>query len=286
MRHAHAAGRVPGETCGQTMAKNQFRMLRSALAGVEAVEAETPHSFDRHTHEQFGIGLISAGAQSSLSGRGMVEAEAGDIITVNPNEVHDGAPIGEGRSWRILYFDPAIVTGLSQEIGEGEAGRSEIPHPVIRNAAIAARFETLFRAVTGGAAADGLLCEELLLQLVADVMRERFATEERPLVPASIRAARNLIDDDPLAAVSLADLSRESGLSRFQVLRGFAKATGLTPHAYLIQARIHIARRLIAQGMPLAEAAFASGFADQSHMTRVFVRKYGLSPRLYAGAFI
>ncbi|MBY5461813.1 AraC family transcriptional regulator [Rhizobium leguminosarum] len=268
------------------MAKNQFRMLRSALAGVEAVEAETPHSFDRHTHEQFGIGLISAGAQSSLSGRGMVEAEAGDIITVNPNEVHDGAPIGEGRSWRILYFAPAIVTGLSQEISEGGAGRSEIPHPVIRNAAIAAGFETLFRAVTGGAAADGLLCEELLLQLVADVMRERGGAEERPLVPASIRAARNLIDDDPLAAVSLADLSRESGLSRFQVLRGFAKATGLTPHAYLVQARIHIARRLIAQGMPLAEAAFASGFADQSHMTRVFVRKYGLSPRLYAGALL
>jgi AraC-like DNA-binding protein len=266
------------------MAKNQFRMLRSALAGVEAVEAATHHSFSRHTHEQFGIGLVSSGAQKSLSGRGMVEAAAGDIITVNPNEVHDGAPIGAGRSWRILYFDPEIVAGLSREIGGG-AGRQEIPHPVIRNGAIAARFEMLFGAVTGGGA-DGLLSEQLLLQLVADVMRERRDRQERPAVPASIRAARDLIDDDPLAAVSLADLSRESGLSRFQVLRGFAKATGLTPHAYLLQARIHRARRLIAQGTPLAEAAFASGFADQSHMTRVFVRKYGLSPRLYAGAFL
>ncbi|RFB92734.1 AraC family transcriptional regulator [Rhizobium leguminosarum bv. trifolii] len=266
-------------------AKNQFRMLRSLLAGVEAVEAETHHSFSRHTHEQFGIGLVSSGAQKSLSGRGMVEAAAGDIITVNPNEVHDGAPIGEARSWRILYFDPEIVAGLSREVSNGGAGRSEIPHPVIRNRAIAARFETLFGAVTE-AKTDGMLREQLLLQLVADVMRERGGSDERPPVPASIRAARDLIDDDPLAAVSLADLSRESGLSRFQVLRGFARATGLTPHAYLVQARIHIARRLIAQGMPLAEAAFASGFADQSHMTRVFVRKYGLSPRLYAGAFL
>ncbi|RFB91823.1 AraC family transcriptional regulator [Rhizobium leguminosarum bv. trifolii] len=266
-------------------AKNQFRMLRSLLAGVEAVEAETHHSFSRHTHEQFGIGLVSSGAQKSLSGRGMVEAVAGDIITVNPNEVHDGAPIGEARSWRILYFDPEIVAGLSQEVSNGGAGRWEIPHPVIRNGAIAARFETLFGAVTE-AKTDGMLREQLLLQLVADVMRERGGSDERPPVPASIRAARDLIDDDPLAAVSLADLSRESGLSRFQVLRGFARATGLTPHAYLVQARIHIARRLIAQGMPLAEAAFASGFADQSHMTRVFVRKYGLSPRLYAGAFL
>ncbi|RUM21452.1 AraC family transcriptional regulator [Rhizobium vallis] len=268
------------------MQKNQFRMLRSALAGVEAVEAETHHSFARHTHEQFGIGLIFAGAQKSLSGRGMVEAEAGDIITVNPNEVHDGMPIGEGRSWRILYFDPAIVTSLSGECRAGGAGRSEIPHPVIRNAAIAVRFQTLFRAVTDDQAMDGLLREELLLQLVVDVMRERRVSEERPAVPASIRAARDLIDDDPLASVSLADLSRESGLSRFQVLRGFARATGLTPHAYLVQARIHMARRLIAAGTPLAEAAFASGFADQSHMTRVFVRKYGLSPSLYAGGFL
>ncbi|MBB4572249.1 AraC-like DNA-binding protein [Rhizobium lentis] len=267
------------------MAKNQFRMLRSALAGVEAVEAATHHSFSRHTHEQFGIGLVSSGAQKSLSGRGMVEAAAGDIITVNPNEVHDGAPIGAGRSWRILYFDPEIVASLSREIGEGGAGRQEIPYPVIRNAAIAVRFEMLFGAVTGGGA-DGLLSEQLLLQLVANVMRERGDRQERPAVPVSIRAARDLIDDDPLAAVSLADLARESGLSRFQVLRGFAKATGLTPHAYLLQARIHRARRLIAQGTPLAEAAFASGFADQSHMTRVFVRKYGLSPRLYAGAFV
>ncbi|MFS2180045.1 AraC-like DNA-binding protein [Rhizobium pisi] len=267
------------------MLKSQFRMLRSALAGVEAVEAETHHSFARHTHEQFGIGLIFAGAQKSLSGRGMVEAEAGEIITVNPNEVHDGAPIGEGRSWRILYFDPAIVADLQREISEGGAGRSEIPRPVIRNPEIAARFETLFRAVTGSTA-DALLHEELLLQLVADVMRERAEQEDRTAVPASIRAARDLIDSDPLAVVSLADLSRESRLSRFQVLRGFAKATGLTPHAYLVQARIHIARRLIAQGMPLAEAAFASGFADQSHMTRVFVRKYGLSPRVYASAFL
>ncbi|MBB2696916.1 UNVERIFIED_ORG: AraC-like DNA-binding protein [Rhizobium esperanzae] len=267
------------------MAKNQFRMLRSALAGVEAVEAATHHSFSRHTHEQFGIGLVSSGAQRSLSGRGMVEAAAGDIITVNPNEVHDGAPIGAGRSWRILYVDPEIVTHLSREIGGG-AGRQEIPHPVIRNGAIAARFEMLFDAMTEAEAVDGLLLEELLLQLVADVMREDGDREERPPVPASIRMARALIDDNPLAAVSLADLARESGLSRFQVLRGFAKATGLTPHAYLLQARIHRARRLIAQGTPLAEAAFASGFADQSHMTRVFVRKYGLSPRLYAGGFL
>ena len=84
--------------------------------------------------------------------------------------------------------------------------------------------------------------------------------------------------------MTLADLARECGLGPFQVLRGFARATGLTPHAYLVQRRIHLARRLIAGGTPLAAAAAASGFADQSHMTRTFCRSYGVSPRAYANA--
>ena len=51
-----------------------------------------------------------------------------------------------------------------------------------------------------------------------------------------------------------------------------------------MQRRIDLARRMIAGGSSLAEAAIASGFADQSHMTRTFIRKYGLSPGAYAGA--
>ncbi|MFX5956846.1 AraC family transcriptional regulator, partial [Acinetobacter baumannii] len=71
------------------------------------------------------------------------------------------------------------------------------------------------------------------------------------------------IDDDPSVPVSLDDLANASGLSRFQVLRAFTRATGLTPHAYLVQRRIDLARRLIAQGEALANAAIGSGFADQ-----------------------
>jgi AraC-like DNA-binding protein len=148
--------------------------------------------------------------------------------------------------------------------------------------------------VTAGEQADGteatpagaqasVAREEMMLMLLAEVMRDGNGFVADP-IPAPISAARNLIDDDPAAAITLADLARESGLSRFQVLRGFVRATGLTAHAYILQRRIAAARRLIAQGRPLAEAALDSGFADQSHMTRMFVRTYGISPGAYAEA--
>jgi AraC-like DNA-binding protein len=104
-------------------------------------------------------------------------------------------------------------------------------------------------------------------------------------VPCEIALAKARIDDDPGSPAPLGELAEIAGLGRFQLLRGFARATGLTPHAYLLQRRTELVRRLIARGETLAKAAAGAGFADQSHMTRCFVAIYGFSPGVYARAF-
>lgn len=232
------------------------------------------------------MGVIHRGAQKSHSGRGMVEAGAGDTITVNPGEVHDGAPIGDaGRSWRMLYLDAAVIAATIADVSEGKARSYEFCHPVMRDAGVSRRFQMLFSAVTrDDGEKSGPRSEELFLDLIPHVMRESAVCSDKPSIPGGIFVAKCRIDDDPTAPITLSDLARASGLSRFQLLRGFVRATGLTPHAYLVQRRIDLARRLIARGTSLAEAAAAGGFADQSHMTRIFVRKYGISPGAYADA--
>ena len=83
---------------------------------------------------------------------------------------------------------------------------------------------------------------------------------------------------------TLAELAALSGVSRFQLLRGFAREVGATPHAYVVQRRVLLARRLVAQRRSLAEAAAGAGFADQSHMTRAFVPEFGITPARYRAA--
>lgn len=267
------------------MARGRFTSLRSSMPGMFAVIAESGQSFARHTHEQFGIGVIERGAQHSLSGRGRVEAGPGDVITVNPREVHDGTPISDGgRCWRMLYIEQQLMAGIAEDLDASGRGVYEFSHPVIRDGHLADRFRRLFAAVTGMAATDALQREELLLGVLAAATQAGGVAREPPSFPPALLKARARIDDDPAAPVSLAELAGESGLSRFQLLRAFTRATGMTPHAYLVQRRIDLARRLIAAGSPLTDAALASGFADQSHMTRVFTRKYGLSPRSFANA--
>ncbi|HZH10381.1 MAG TPA: AraC family transcriptional regulator [Microvirga sp.] len=260
------------------MTRGWFRVVSCEMAGVLAVEAETAHAFPRHSHEQFGFGLIERGAQRSASGRGIVEAEAGDLITVNPGEVHDGAPLGTaGRAWRMLYFDPALIAETACDTNEGNTRTWEFVRPVLRDDALTGAFRILYNALTAPEEAADLRRDEALSVIVDRLLRER-PLEALPAVPAAIRLAQEVIDDDPTAPVTLAELARVSGLSRFQVVRGFSQAFGLTPHAYLIQRRIDRARQLIMGGAPLSHAAAASGFADQSHMTRHFVRRFGFPP--------
>jgi AraC-like DNA-binding protein len=263
----------------QPMTRGPFQVVFCEMAGVLAVEAETAHAFPRHSHEQFGFGLIERGAQRSMSGRGVVEAEAGDLITVNPGEVHDGAPLGAaGRAWRMLYLDPALIAETACDANEGKTRTCEFVRPVLRNDALTNAFRTLYGALTAPQGAEaGLRRDEALALLVDRLIRER-PLEPLPAVPATIRHAQELLDDNPTVPVTLAELARASGLSRFQVVRGFSRAFGLTPHAYLVQRRIDLARQLIARGAALSDVAAASGFADQSHMTRHFVRRFGFPP--------
>jgi len=82
----------------------------------------------------------------------------------------------------------------------------------------------------------------------------------------------------------LAELAALSGVSRFQLLRGFVREIGITPHAYLVQLRVRHARRLLTHAHTPAQAALLAGFADQSHLTRAFVRQFGITPGRYSQA--
>ncbi|WP_445657366.1 AraC family ligand binding domain-containing protein [Achromobacter sp. NCFB-sbj8-Ac1-l] len=261
------------------MPHSQFVMPRSALAGVQAVAARSGRTFARHTHDQFGIGVMCHGAQVSHSGRGQVEAGPGQVITVNPGEVHDGAPIGGERAWQMLYLDPAVVADAAE--GLPRSGQFAFEHPVLDAPALAADVQALYAQAISPA--SPLACDALLRRILARAGGRALPVREAG-APAAIRHAIGLIDDAPAAALSLADLAHASGLSRFQVLRAFSRATGMTPHAYQLQRRLLLARSLLRQGTALAEAAAAAGFADQSHMTRLFARAYGVSPGRYAQA--
>jgi AraC-like DNA-binding protein len=270
-------------------AKDSIRFHDFPFAGVEPMSACTARAYPRHTHDQYGIGVIDAGGHASWSGRGQVEAGPRHLICVNPGEVHDGRPIGQrSRSWRILYFEPALMEETRTDILEGAQASFTFAAPVFADDRVRRVFEDAFRYAAGAqsddpGSGDRMACETALLRLVAHLGAHSTSHATNDAGPtACIRRARERIDDDPAAPLTLVQLANEVGLSRYQLIRGFARELGLTPHAYVLQRRIALARRLIRAGHTLADAALAAGFCDQSHLTRCFLRQLGVTPRRYA----
>lgn len=254
-------------------ADHQCRVWGSPWTGVYATQTESARHYGRHWHATFGLGLLDDGAQRSASGRGAVDAYAGDLITTNPGEVHDGRPLGgPSRRWRIVYLEPQVLQSIAGE----RAVQIELTRPVLKDGAVkGALLQLLQRLQTG---APALACEEALVNTCGLVLLRHTTARSGPAPQAApMREIRERLADG-LQPPSLSELAALAGLSRFQLLRQFKQAFGVTPHAWLLQHRAEQARVLVERGMALASAAAAAGFADQSHMTRVFARQFGFTP--------
>ncbi|MDB5424665.1 MAG: helix-turn-helix-domain containing protein AraC type, partial [Phenylobacterium sp.] len=94
-----------------------------------------------------------------------------------------------------------------------------------------------------------------------------------------LRRVVDLLNTDVANDLSLSALALHCGMSRSAFVRAFRQTTGLPPHRWLMLSRAKHARDLLERTtMPISEIALESGFADQSHLTRVFARTFHVSP--------
>lgn len=180
----------------------------------------------------------------------------------------------------MLYLDPGLLAG---DAWDAPSDPVEITRPALRDDVLRGLVLDAFAELTP-AVPDRLAAEQALLRLVALLLRRHGSRPVRRAAAPAVLAALRRIDEAPEAPLTLAELAAACGTSRFALLRGFRRDVGTTPHAYIVQRRVALARRLLDAGTPPAEAAGAAGFADQSHLTRAFVRQFGITPGRYRSA--
>ncbi|MDX8482015.1 AraC family transcriptional regulator [Mesorhizobium sp. VK24D] len=271
---------------GEQREREAAKLTRhDGLGGLEMLAARyRDHAYPLHTHPTWVFGVVVAGVEKLRIGRHQHLAPAGSIIIVNPEEPHDGekgAPAG--WAYRTCYPDAALMAEI--------AGDMELTGlPMFREGIVQA--PDLARAfVRAHRLAGQALEQEAAMLVVLSELAGRFG-DGKPRDRASdggetarrFRLCRELIAEDLSAGFDLAHLAAAAGVTRFQVIRDFHRAAGMTPGQYLRDRRIRAASALIRTDMPLAEIAAATGFADQSHLTRVFKAIKGVSPGAWRAA--
>jgi AraC-like DNA-binding protein len=246
--------------------------------GIERIEAFfTGHAYDTHRHDTYAIGYTISGVQSFDYRGAQRDSTPGDLIVLHPDELHNGrAGIESGFRYRMAYLEPGLVMAAL-------AGRAATT-PFIGNAVC--RDGSLMRALVAllGDLDHGLepLERDQAVGALAEALLKldpscALAGAETLALRACERA-RDFLSESREEAIDSAMLEVVTGLDRYALARQFRRRYGTSPYHYLVMRRLERARLLIRQGATLAEAAAASGFADQSHMTRHFGRAYGQSP--------
>jgi AraC-like DNA-binding protein len=256
------------------------------LEGLDCLRATyVHHTYAPHTHDTYVIGTILEGCETWTLRGERHYGGPGDIVFVNPHEVHDGAPHGGGYSYRTTYPSVAVIGRIARSV----AGDERIPAPhfplaSVRDPAGAALLASAHRAAERSD--DPFGAEEALHRAYAAlILRHGGVTAGRVGdEPRAVGRVRQLIEADPAADLALDRLAAEAGLSVHHLIRAFRRATGLTPHAYLVDVRIRHARAALRGGAAPADVAAALGFADQAHLTRQFKARVGVGPGAYRRA--
>lgn len=256
------------------------------LPGVELLHARgLRQRFARHFHRRYAVGVVEHGALAfRFLGRSNL-ALPGSVNLTTPGEVHDGHPgSGPGWSYRMFYLDPGLVRSAAAQAAGRPVPAPDFASGVLDDPGLATEIQAVHRLLMDPGAP--LLARQGHLGAMLALWIARHAEAARPLPragrePRAVARARDWLDAHCREDVSLDALARVAGLSPFHLTRCFTAALGLPPHAYLLGARVHLAKALLAGPMRLADIAAEVGFSDQPHFTHAFRRLTGLTPGRY-----
>ncbi|RBA39309.1 MULTISPECIES: AraC family transcriptional regulator [Acinetobacter] len=255
------------------------------LGGLEMLKASYfQQEFSRHVHEGFCIGVIEEGAQRFYRTGGNHVAPQGDIILVNADEVHTGSSAVEtGWRYRAIYPTPEIFHELTRDLTNIHGTAPWFREAVLHDEGLAQQLRLLFDLLEQPS--NTLLKQTLFLSTIAWLISKYSQTKPHAAdlsnAKQRILNIKELMASMPEQEFSLIELAEMANLSQWHFLRQFKKHVGLSPHAWLIQARLQKSQKLLRQGLNLSEISQQCGFSDQSHFSRHFRQTFRITPGGY-----
>ncbi|MGJ5141417.1 helix-turn-helix transcriptional regulator [Bradyrhizobium oligotrophicum] len=226
----------------------------------------------------------------SIAGRSVIDGDVvpGTIVLTGPALPNARAIYREDYAILRAFVSPATVTECYEDISGRPAdpsmelfGPQEADDKVLRHL-----MTSLMRAFADDAAPSRLFLDSLSISFAAHLIGRYHLKQEHspkrklsPLTPWRLNRAKAFIDAHLQQPIALADLSAAAGLSRMHFAAQFKASTGMSPHMYVLQCRVHASKRLLLDPeRSIRDVAVSVGFKSETHFINVFRRLVGEAP--------
>ncbi|WP_212915303.1 AraC family transcriptional regulator [Marinomonas sp. A3A] len=252
--------------------------------GIECVRANFKNQhFSKHIHEGYAIGVIEHGAQSFFNQGENHTSGAGSLVIVNADTAHTGSPASEnGWGYRAMYPTPELFDDLLSDLTFKSKNAPYFHRPIIDDEKLIKLFNLIFRSLADKP--SRLTIETTVYNFFVQLtLNSKTNSSVIPSKKAnkSLLIAKEYIHAYASQEISLENLSRLVGMSKYHLIRQFQASFGITPHQYQIQSRLQKAKSLLKNGEQPSNVASECGFFDQSHMNSHFKKALGTTPYHY-----
>lgn len=241
--------------------------------------------FPNHFHEYYVFGFVESGRRFMTCKNKKYTINAGDMLIFNPLDNHACEQIDDNvLDWRALNIAKDVMSSIVKEI----TGKDRLPvftSTVVHQSDAVPALKELHDLIIKER--KDFNKEEILYFLIEQLLTDYTEPVMDTLIQTSreIQAACDYMENNYTEKISLADLSKVSGLNKYTLLRNFTMQRGITPYQYLSAIRVNRAKKLLEAGITPIEAAIQTGFTDQSHFTKFFKNFIGLTPKQYQDIF-
>lgn len=254
---------------------------------IEAYRFEgVAQKFPNHFHDYYVIGFLESGRRCLRCCDRECMVGAGDIVIFNPSDTHTCEQVdGKAFDYRCINIEPAVMKKAVFEI-TGEEWLPRFTENVRYQDDLTQCLKELHVMIFEEEPGFGK--EELFLLLIQQLLGEcsdaRIELSQGEASPMTKNVC-DYLEENYARTITLDELSGLCSLSKYHLLRSFTREKGISPYCYLENIRIGKAKKLLEDGVMPAEAAFETGFSDQSHFSNYFKKLIGLTPRQYMKIF-
>lgn len=226
------------------------------------------HRCGSHVRKQYLIHYVESGKGRFTVGEKEYEVSAGGMFFISPGEVTIYEADGK---------DPWVYKWVGFECG------FDIGDIFCKNVVFSERcssiFDDILESEKYGDSME-LFVAGKILELIAR-LRKRISTPQRR-EHSYAQKAKNYIDANYYKPITVAGIAKELGLDRSYLSTVFKELTGQSPKEYIVDYRLGNAAELMTvYDFSPKQAAISCGYEDIFNFSKMFKRKYGMSPRDY-----